>query len=146
MRGSLSGWIYAATIAATQLMGGIPVSANDVPGILPIPHSLAMTEKGTYPPQALIGNFNGEHERVVVTKSEVHSGNRVVIWQSKAGALKVENYPRDEFVYVLEGQLVTIDKNQTRREFKPGDTFVIPKGWAGVWEMKTDFKKIYVHY
>lgn len=146
MRGSLPVWMLAGIMGAVQMAGVESAGANDAPGILPIPHNLAMTEKGTYPRQALIGDFNGAHERVVVTRSGVHSGNRVVIWQSKAGALKVDSYPHDEFVYVLEGQLVTIDKSQTRREFKPGDTFVIPKGWAGVWEMKTDFKKLYVTY
>jgi hypothetical protein len=28
----------------------------------------------------------------------------------------------------------------------PGDAFVIPKGWAGTWDMKTHFKKIIVNF
>lgn len=29
-------------------------------------------------------------------------------------------------------------------ESGPGDRFVIPKGWAGTWDMKTRFRKRYV--
>jgi len=53
------------------------------------------------------------------------------IWGSEAGVLKAGNYPLNEFVYVLEGDLVTT---------------VIPKGWVRTWDMKTRFKKIIVNF
>jgi uncharacterized cupin superfamily protein len=76
----------------------------------------------------------------------VFAGNKVALWGSEAGALKAGNYPLDEFVYVLEGDLVTVDADGSRHEFHPGDAFVIPKGWAGTWDMKTRFKKIIVNF
>jgi uncharacterized cupin superfamily protein len=33
-----------------------------------------------------------------------------------------------------------------RVEFDPGDTFVIPKGWAGTWNMTSRFKKQYAAF
>jgi len=41
---------------------------------------------------------------------------------------------------VLEGELETVDRDGTVRHFETGDTFGIPKGWAGEWRMKKDFK------
>ncbi len=79
-------------------------------------------------------------------KSGVFAGNKVAFWASEAGALKAGNYPLDEFMYILEGDLVTVDADGTRHEFHPGDALVIPKGWAGIWDMKTRFKKIIVNF
>ena len=56
--------------------------------------------------------------------------------------MQARNYPANEFVYVREGELVTLDADGTRHEFHPGNTFVIPKGWAGTWDMETRFRKI----
>lgn len=60
--------------------------------------------------------------------------------------VKAASYPLDEFVYVLEGDLVTLDNDGTRHEFHPGDALVIPKGRAGIWDMRTRFKKIIVNF
>jgi uncharacterized cupin superfamily protein len=47
---------------------------------------------------------------------------------------------------VLEGHLIVTNHSGRREEFNPGDTFVIPKGWAGTWNMTTRFKKQYVAF
>ena len=78
--------------------------------------------------------------------SAVYAGNKVAFWESEAGALRSANYPQDEFIYVREGTVVTTDEDGTRHEFHAGDVFVLPKGWAGVWDMKTRFKKIIVNF
>jgi uncharacterized cupin superfamily protein len=116
------------------------------PGIFRIPLDTPLTERAVYPPGIAIGNFDGAYTMATMYKSGVFAGNKVAFWGSEAGTLKAGNYPLDEFVYVLEGDLVTVDANGTRREFHPGDAFVIPKGWAGTWDMKTHFKKIIVNF
>ena len=65
---------------------------------------------------------------------------------SEPGALKAGNYPLDEFVYVLEGDVVNLDADGTRHEFHRGDALVIPKGWVGIRDMKTRFKTIIVNF
>jgi uncharacterized cupin superfamily protein len=47
---------------------------------------------------------------------------------------------------VIEGHLVTSDVGGKVHEFRAGDTFVIPKGWAGTWDMKSHFKKLFVNF
>jgi uncharacterized cupin superfamily protein len=116
------------------------------PAIFRVPLDTPLAERAVYPPGIAIGNFDGAYTMATMYKSRVFDGNKVAFWGSEAGALKAANYPRDEFVYVLEGDLVTIDANGTRREFHPGDAFVIPKGWVGTWDMKTHFKKIIVNF
>jgi uncharacterized cupin superfamily protein len=116
------------------------------PGIVRIPLDTQLTERAVYPPGIAQGDFNGAYTMATMYKSGVFAGNKVAFWASEAGALKAGNYPLDEFVYVLEGDLVTVDADGTRHEFHPGDALIIPKGWAGIWDMKTRFKKIIVNF
>jgi uncharacterized cupin superfamily protein len=141
----------AALIAVGGLvtLGPKPAGAageGSHPGIVRIPLDTQLTERAVYPPGIAVGNFDGAYRMATMYKSGVFAGNKVAFWGSEAGALKAGNYPLDEFVYVLEGDLVTLDTDGTRHEFHPGDAFVIPKGWAGTWDMKTRFKKIIVNF
>lgn len=144
----------AALIAAASLSAQVtpvekPTSAGGEaqhPGIVRIPLDTALSERAVYPPGIAMGNFDGAYTMATMYKSEVYARNKVAFWASEAGALKAGNYPLDEFVYILEGDLVTIDADGTRHEFHPGDAFIIPKGWAGIWDMKTRFKKIIVNF
>jgi uncharacterized cupin superfamily protein len=68
----------------------------------------------------------------------------VALWESGPGVLQTDSYPNDEYVLVLEGELAITNKSGKKDEFKAGDSFVIPKGWAGTWDMKTKFKKQFV--
>jgi len=141
--------IAVGGVATLVTLGPKSASAADEvshPGIVRIPLDTSLTERAVYPPGIALGNFNGAYTMATMYKSGVFAGNKVAFWGSEAGALKAGNYPLDEFVYVLEGDLVTVDADGTRHEFHPGDAFVIPKGWAGTWDMKTRFKKIIVNF
>lgn len=50
----------------------------------------------------------------------------------------------DEFCHLLEGNVRLVDEAGAAKTFKAGDTFVIPKGFSGVWENLTKVKKVYV--
>jgi uncharacterized cupin superfamily protein len=126
---------------------GLAVAAENVrSGIVPIPLSTPLTERAVYPPGVPVGDFDGAYKMATMYKSGVYAGNRVAFWESEAGVLRSFNYPMDEFIYVLEGNVVTTDADGTRHEFRVGDTFVLPKGWVGTWDMKTHFKKIIVNF
>ena len=68
------------------------------------------------------------------------------VWQSGPGILQTDGYPHDEYCLVLEGHLIITNRSGGREEFDPGDTFVIPKGWAGTWNMPARFKKQYAAF
>ena len=126
---------------------GIAIAAENVrAGIVPIPLGTPLTERAVYPPGVPVGDFDGAYKMATMYKSGVYAGNKVAFWESEAGVLRSFNYPMDEFIYVLEGNVVTTDADGTRHEFGVGDTFVLPKGWVGTWDMKTHFKKIIVNF
>jgi uncharacterized cupin superfamily protein len=119
---------------------------NAGPRIMPVPPGTVLTDHFVYPPQVPVGTFDGAYTEATVYKSGVFAGNRVAFWASEAGALRSFSFPKDEFVYVLEGTVVTTGLDGTKHAFHPGDTFVLPKGWAGMWDMKTRFKKMIVNF
>jgi uncharacterized cupin superfamily protein len=138
-----AGWFVGVQSAAFLSPAA---AAADSPGIVPIPLSTPLTDHFRYPPRVPVGNFDGAYNEATVYKSAVFAGNRVAFWESEAGGLRSFDYPKDEFIYVLEGSVVTTDANGTKHEFHAGDAFVLPKGWVGLWEMTAHFKKIIVNF
>jgi uncharacterized cupin superfamily protein len=142
-------------LAAGIMVGGSqglrslqPAAAADNAGprVIPIPLNTPATERLVYPPQVAVGNFDGAYKETTVYKSGINAGNRVAFWESDAGTLRSYSHPMDEFIYVLEGTVVTIESDGTTHEFHAGDAFILPKGWAGLWDMRTGFKKILVNF
>lgn len=150
--------LVASSVAALIMVGGFPsfdlsavpesaaVAESGPPGIAPILPATPATESGVYPPELRVGSFDGAYKLATVFMSAAYPGNKVAFWESEPGVLKAVNYPMDEFIYVLEGHLVTTDADGTQREFRAGDIFVLPKGWAGTWNMETHFKKLLVNF
>jgi len=128
---------YAATGAET---GGKEITRVD--------RKATPTEPGKYPSDMVVkGNstFDGSYTEALEYKSADRKFT-VALWESGPGVLKTDGYPHDEYCLVLEGHLVITNRSGNREEFNPGDTFVIPKGWAGTWNMTTRFKKQYVAF
>ena len=106
------------------------------------------TEPGKYPNEMVVPGDNG-FDGSFTSLSEYKSEDRkftVALWESGPGVLKTDAYPHDEYCLVLAGHLIITNRSGSRAEFNPGDTFVIPKGWAGTWNMTTRFKKQYVAF
>jgi uncharacterized protein len=64
------------------------------------------------------------------------------IWSATRGCWRVE-YSEHEFCHLLAGRIVITSRAGERYEFIPGDTFVIPAGFAGTWEVVEDCRKLY---
>lgn len=69
----------------------------------------------------------------------------VGIWACEPGAWRVA-YPvgGDEYCLILEGRVRLSDDDGGSREFGPGDAFVIPGGFTGVWDTLEPLRKHYV--
>jgi len=50
----------------------------------------------------------------------------------------------DEFVHVLSGKLILTEPNGTAHEYHPGDSLVLPAGYAGTWEMLGNYRELAV--
>jgi len=69
---------------------------------------------------------------------------RVEIFESTPAKTNHRKRPTDgdEFVYVLSGKLILTEPNGTSHEYHPGDSLVLPVGYAGTWEMQGNYREI----
>ena len=145
------GRYLAGMICALALVGVFGAAAHAQTGgkeITRVDRDVKPTEPGKYPPEMVVpgdGAFDGSFTSSVGYRSADRKFT-VALWESGPGVLQTDAYPHDEYCLVLEGHLVVTNRSGRREEFGPGDTFVIPKGWAGTWNMTTRFKKQYVAF
>ncbi len=64
------------------------------------------------------------------------------VWASTRGKWRV-SYSENEFCHILVGRVALTSQDGERSEFGPGDSFVIPAGYAGTWETIEDCRKLY---
>ena len=63
-------------------------------------------------------------------------------WESQVGAWRVA-YDEDELCVILAGRVRLTEDGGAPRDFGPGDAFVLPRGFRGVWETLEPVRKIY---
>jgi uncharacterized cupin superfamily protein len=79
-----------------------------------------------------------------ITFSDAHAGNvtvRVGVWEAGESKTYLENYPFTEYVLMISGHVVITNDDGSMNEFRAGDTFVIPKGFSGIWDIRARMKK-----
>ena len=148
MKASTTGFVAAVAFAAGALLpiragAPVPATAGEAKDIRRLDQKESVTERGRYPKE-MVGEGQKSYEGRFLGKTQYTGEDpklTVALWESGPGVLQTDSYPHDEYVLVLEGKLVVTNASGTTDEFKPGDSFVIPKGWAGTWDMKTKFKK-----
>ncbi|HMN44366.1 MAG TPA: cupin domain-containing protein [Povalibacter sp.] len=67
------------------------------------------------------------------------------VWESTPGKWRV-SYSENEFCHVTAGRIRITDQAGDGREFGAGDTFVVPAGFEGTWEVLEAARKLYVIY
>lgn len=66
------------------------------------------------------------------------------VWQGDDGVLLIEDHPFDQFVHVLNGTAILTEKGGTSQEFNVGDSFVVPKGFSGTWEIRNEYRELMI--
>jgi uncharacterized cupin superfamily protein len=139
--------LWVGMICSLFLPRAAPRAETAVRDVVRLDRAVTPTEPGRYPDDMVVttgrGGFDGSYTSATGYQSEDRMFT-VALWQSGPGILKTDGYPHDEYCFVLEGRVVITNASGRREEFGPGDAFVIPKGWAGTWNMTTPFKKQYV--
>jgi uncharacterized cupin superfamily protein len=74
--------------------------------------------------------------------SDAEHGFHAGIWQSTVGSWRV-TYNEHEFCHITRGR-VRLRSDVQSWEFGPGQSFVIPAGFTGVWEVIEPMAKLYV--
>jgi uncharacterized protein len=67
------------------------------------------------------------------------------IWESTPGRWRVR-YTEHEFCHLTRGRVRIVDAGGQSWTFAAGDSFVIPAGFAGIWEVLEPTAKLYVIY
>ncbi|MDA7965813.1 cupin domain-containing protein [Ruegeria sp.] len=69
---------------------------------------------------------------------------RVGIWEATAYTERLENYPKDEFMYVIEGSCIIIEEDGNEERFEAGESFFMPAGFNGYWKQDEPMKKYFM--
>jgi uncharacterized cupin superfamily protein len=136
---------FAGAIIGARISGA---AAEHAPEIVSIKSDAALTGTGKYPPDMVPGGQKSYDGSFKTAPGYLSTDRRftVSLWESGPGILKTSGYPHDEYCLVVTGDLVVTNASGSRQVFHPGDTFVIPKGWVGTWDMKTRFEKQFVAF
>jgi uncharacterized cupin superfamily protein len=65
------------------------------------------------------------------------------VWESTPGKWRVR-YTENEFCHITRGALRIDDGLGHHWAFKAGDSFVVPAGFAGTWQVTEPMSKLYV--
>jgi len=96
---------------------------------------------GELPPwPAEIRNDTYKHSAYEVFAGEFSA----YIYASDPGTLNIADYPFDEYVLVMSGTSVLTDSAGVSQTFKAGDSFMVPKGFTGTWELQGDYRELFI--
>ena len=120
------------------------MQAQAAPEIVPL-HLEAMKKEAldSIPPFPEDELLRGEQENwtKIIYQGEVV----VALYESTPARIAVNKpFPYDEFVTVLEGELILTHIDGKKQTFKAGDSFLVPKGFLGTWDMTKHFREMVV--
>jgi uncharacterized cupin superfamily protein len=67
------------------------------------------------------------------------------VWESTPGRWRIR-YTENEFCHITRGRVRIADSNGQQWSFEAGDSFVVPAGFVGTWEVLEQTAKLYVIY
>jgi len=111
--------------------------------VLKLGVSLAGGEDYTLPAGKLV---RGNPKQTAATQYTDPSGQFFVgVWRSEPGKWNIA-YTEEEFCQMLEGVSIVTSAAGEALTLRPGDSFVIPRGFVGTWEVVETTTKRFVIY
>ncbi len=114
------------------------------PGLLPLDadelRKMELERIAPFPAEIVLKGESENWEQVL------HQGDFVVaVFAASPAIIDInEPFPYDEFVLVLEGQVTLTNIDGGKQTYNPGDTFLVPKGWLGTWEMPDKYREMII--
>lgn len=114
-----------------------------MPRIVPVPHTpdeasrapVAAERLVTGQPQQAVGNaYSTQDDRF-------HCG----VWEGGVGAWRVQ-YTEHEFCHLLSGRVRLHGDDGSEVLLEAGQSFVVPAGFTGLWEVLETARKLYAIY
>jgi uncharacterized cupin superfamily protein len=132
------------TFLITLLLATVSFGAHAAPEFLPLDaDELREMELEGIPPFPAEIVLNGESEN---WESVIHQGDFVVsVFAASPALIDIsEPFPYDEFVLVLEGEVTLTNIDGGAATYTRGDTFLVPKGWLGTWDMPVRYREMII--
>lgn len=99
-----------------------------------------LPEQPAWPEEMIVEGDLRQWQKVVIDGSQIIAA----IWMSKPGKLRIDGYPYDQMVLVLEGSVTLQPDGGPEQTHHAGDIFFVSKGYNGSWEMPGDYKELIV--
>jgi uncharacterized protein len=110
--------------------------------VLLVPTDVLKGEKRILPREIIIAGSGAEQGyEAFAFKGKAVSGG---LWAGEPTTIRVDSYPEDEMFTLISGSLALEGKDGKTIRVMPGDTVIVPKGWAGVWKTLEKSVKSYV--
>ncbi len=133
-----------STFLIALLITTVSFGAQAAPEVLPLDVTeLREMELESIPPFPAEIVLKGESKN---WEQVLHQGDFVVaVFEASPAIIDISDpFPYDEFVLVLEGQVTLTNIDGEKQTYKPGDTFLVPKGWLGTWDMPVKYRDMIV--
>jgi len=107
------------------------------------PDDLRQLELDSIPPwpAGVVLSGTNEHWQKVLHEGEF----TIVLYEAMPALIDVsEPFPYDEFVQVLEGEVILTSVRGNKQTYRAGESFTVPKGWTGTWDMPVKFREMIV--
>ena len=90
-----------------------------------------------WPDELVLSGTNKHWQKIL------HLGEfAVVLYESEAAVIDVSDpFPYDEYVLVIEGEVILTSTSGDRQRYGVGESFVVPKGWTGTWDMPVKYRE-----
>lgn len=106
---------------------------------IPVPASLVCDQRAPIEAARIIAGTPLAFYRTVFEAA----GAEVGLWECSEGAWRVA-YGEDEICHLLSGRVRVTSDDGATFAFDAGESFVIPRGFHGVWEVFEPVRKLYV--
>ena len=111
------------------------------PAVLPFDHNARMEPWPDFPDGEIIVGSNKHNGHSWF--DDKATGLSACIWEQEANESRWIDYPVNEWMLVLEGEVVMIEESRTV-SIKAGESFVVPKGTRCRWTQPGYVKKFFV--
>lgn len=114
-----------------------------MPSIVAIPHTVADAERTPVAADRLVA---GQPTQAIVNAySDPGQAFHCGVWEGDVGTWRV-HYTEHEFCHMLAGRVRIRDDDGSEKVVAAGESFVIPAGFSGVWEVLEPARKLYAVY
>jgi uncharacterized cupin superfamily protein len=121
------------------------MNANPGPGAITIDAASGTEEKLELDPARLAAGSPMPEQFVRNAYTDASGRFFAGTWRSSIGAWRV-SYTENELCVLTAGRLRITDDQGRQWTYGPGDSFVIPAGFVGLWEVLVPARKVYAIY